>query len=251
MESGKPLRTQPDTVGASHQHLGRVGRVAAGQRFGSWTVLSTELSTKSGALYVRARCNCGAERDANLRFMETGRSTQCRTCATRERHIAQGHIDRTDPRVYRLVKRVEAWRQRCRNPKDRSWHNYGGRGIEYKFATTQDAVTYVMTHLPHETYLGVDIDREDNNGHYERGNLRLVSRRNNLLNKRGSNTISWRGETIPTSEWRESPYSLTCTMRYAAQGLSGEDILRRAEQAVSEKRKNWRTIAAKLASTTS
>lgn len=108
----------------------------------------------------------------------------------------------------------------------------------------------MLENLPHKNYSGVDIDRIDNNGHYEPGNLRLVTRSKSLRNRRTTNRVTWRGESIPTIDWEENPYSRTCAMRYAAQGLSGEDILRRARRAVSEKRKNWRAIEAKLLSTT-
>lgn len=87
------------------------------------------------------------------------------------------------PRVRRLQKRVNAWFQRCRNPKDKSWHNYGGRGIECRFASVREGVEYVLRELPHPTYLKLDIDRENNDGHYEPGNLRLVSRKENLANR--------------------------------------------------------------------
>ena len=83
----------------------------------------------------------------------------------------------------RLQKRVNAMFQRCQNPNDRAWHNYGGRGIECRFASVREGVEYIKEHLPHPTYLKLDIDRRDNDGHYEPGNLRLVSRKVNLNNR--------------------------------------------------------------------
>jgi hypothetical protein len=221
-------------------------QVMVGQRFGSWVVFSDELFTKNNALYVRARCDCGIEREANLRFLETDRSTSCKSCASRRNHQALGHHINTSLADKRLQKRAADWFQRCGNPRNQSYHNYGGRGIECRFASVREAVEWIKTNLPHPTYKNLDIDRKDNDGHYEPGNLRLVSRRVSLLNRRKANQLMWRGKLIPTSEW-VSPYSLTCTMRYAAMGLSGEEIIMRAHQA---KRKGWRAIADKLASTT-
>ena len=79
--------------------------------------------------------------------------------------------------------RVLAWFQRCNNPNDKSYHNYGGRGIECRFSSVKEGVEYVKTHLPHETYYKLDIDRINNDGHYEPGNLRLVTRKENLANR--------------------------------------------------------------------
>lgn len=74
-------------------------------------------------------------------------------------------------------------RQRCTNPRDGSWRNYGGRGIEFRFASVGAAVQWIKEHLPHPTYLRLDVDRIDNNGHYEPGNLRLATRQQNLANR--------------------------------------------------------------------
>lgn len=192
MGSGKRSTTRPDMRGASNPRWARAGRVSLGQQHGSWLVLSAEPFQKNGALYVRARCVCGIECDVNLRFMETGRSTQCKACAARQRHRRDGHSEIITPVDRRLQKRINAWFQRCTNPKDRSWHNYGGRGIECRFASVAEALNYVKEALPHPTYLKLDIDRRDNDGHYERGNLRLVSRKENLANRaRRKSTISW------------------------------------------------------------
>lgn len=159
-------------------------RAPPGTRFGSWTVLAGGPFTKCGALYVLARCDCGLEREANLRFMETGRSTQCKACATRQRHRQAGELIVQSAVDHRLQKRANAWFQRCGNPKDQSYHNYGGRGIECRFGSVREAVTYIKRYLPHPTYLKLDIDRKDNDGHYEPGNLRLATRKQNLANRR-------------------------------------------------------------------
>lgn len=226
-------------------------RVKPGQRFGSWVVLPGEPFMKSRAVYVPARCDCGVEREANLRFLETGRSTQCRACATRQRHRRAGDLIVENIVDKRLQKRVNAWFQRCENPKDKSYHNYGGRGIRCFFSSVSEGVAYIKEALPHPSYLKLDIDRRDNNGHYERGNLRLVSRSTNAKNKRGACLVTYQGEQIPMLDWKQNPYCPTRAGIYVAQGLSGEDILERAWQSVHEKRKCWRTLRRRLLSMTS
>lgn len=161
-------------------------RAPPGTRFGSWLVLPGEPFVKCSAIYVRARCDCGIERDANLRFMEMGRSLQCKGCATRGRHTKSRHFIVRTQVDKRLQKRVSAWFQRCTNPKDRSWRNYGARGIECRFASVREGVEYIKQTLPHPTYVKLDIDRTDNDGHYEPGNLRLVTRKVNLANRKRS-----------------------------------------------------------------
>lgn len=184
MARGRHSKTRPDMVGSSNPRWARDGRVVVGQRFGHWVVLSSDLSVKCGALYVLARCRCGVVRDVSLRMAEVGRTTQCKACACRMRHSREGHLITQSAVDKRLQKRVNAMQQRCTNPKDGSYHNYGGRGIEFRFASVRSGVAYIKRYLPHKTYLKLDIDRRNNHGHYEVGNLRLVTRQQNLMNTR-------------------------------------------------------------------
>lgn len=183
MGVGKKSKTRPDMVGPLNPRWARDERVARGQQFGSWRVLSDGPFALYGALYVMARCACGVEKEVNLRFMETGRSSSCRACATRTQHKQAGRliVDTLEKKL--LQKRVNAMRQRCCNTRDRSFHNYGGRGIEFRFSSIRDGVDYILTTLPARSYVGLDIDRINNDGHYERGNLRLVTRKENLANR--------------------------------------------------------------------
>lgn len=147
--------------------------------------MSEEPFTLYSALYVMCRCKCGVEKEVNLRFMESGRSTQCKGCAVTARHHKNGKliVDTLDKKL--LQKRVNAARQRCTNASDKAYANYGGRGIQFRFASTKDAVDYILQELPQpRSYVGSDMDRIDVNGHYERGNLRFVTRKENAANKR-------------------------------------------------------------------
>ncbi len=70
---------------------------------------------------------------------------------------------------------------RCMNSKAHNYSRYGGRGIKVLF--TSDAfVDYVMSVLQVDPR-GLTIDRIDNDGHYEKGNIRFVSQAVNNRNK--------------------------------------------------------------------
>ena len=71
---------------------------------------------------------------------------------------------------------------RCNNPKNKRYKNYGGRGIEVKFACFEDFFSYVTKELKADSR-GLTIDRIDNNGHYEPGNIRFVTRAENNRNR--------------------------------------------------------------------
>lgn len=170
-------------TGDKNPRWSRDNRVTIGQKFGHWEVLSQPFQLY-GALYVMCRCKCGKEKEVNLRFMETGRSSQCKSCATTEMHHKNGKlvVDTLEKKL--LQKRVNAMKQRCQNPNDQSYDNYGGRGIEFLFESVKHGVEWILENLPMQTYVGYDLDRIDNDGHYEPGNLRLVTRKENQSNKR-------------------------------------------------------------------
>lgn len=183
-KDGKKSKKPHRWDGESNPRWARDGRVVIGQQFGSWTVLSDAPFQLYGALYVMCRCRCGREKEVSLRMMEMGRSTMCKGCATTEMHHRNGKlvVDTLEKKL--LQKRVSAMRQRCQNPRDQSYQNYGGRGIQFKFDSVKSGVDYILDALPAASYVGLDIDRTDNNGHYEPGNLRLVTRKANHQNKR-------------------------------------------------------------------
>lgn len=76
-----------------------------------------------------------------------------------------------------------AMKNRCNNPKNTSYKNYGGRGINCLFKNSQELVNYVINELKIDPR-GLTIDRIDNNGNYEYGNIRFVTQAENNKNRK-------------------------------------------------------------------
>lgn len=76
-------------------------------------------------------------------------------------------------------------KQRCEDQKHPSYKNYGGRGIECRFGSSQEFIGYVINILKVNP-CGLQIDRIDNNRHYEKGNIRFVTAKTNSNNKRNN-----------------------------------------------------------------
>jgi len=87
-----------------------------------------------------------------------------------------------------------------------------------------------------------ELDRVDNNGHYELTNLRWASRAQQMANR----SVTRLSEYDPQF-W---PYEEHTVRRLLSEGFSREEILARAEVAVKEKRKGWHRIQARLLSMT-
>ncbi len=74
-------------------------------------------------------------------------------------------------------------KQRCTYRGHGSYHRYGGRGIKVCFKSSDEFVDYVISKLQVDPR-GLQIDRIDNDGNYESGNIRFVTRKENCKNRR-------------------------------------------------------------------
>lgn len=205
-----------------------------GRRFGWLEIISTEKRYSTGwhGAYVATRCTgCGASGWTNYANLRRGKSRGCQSCSARAN---------APPYPNWLRSRVEAMRDRCTNPDNKGWKNYGGRGIEFRFPSTRDGAIWIMQNLG--LHRDLDIDRENNNGHYEPGNLRYLTRSQNMHNQRRSKI------TQADSDWADtsSPLGKHATRRYLAAGYPKESIIGLAYKSVLDKRKNWRGIRDRL-----
>lgn len=82
-----------------------------------------------------------------------------------------------------LVNRYSDMKRRCSNPKHKFYKYYGGRGIKCLFKSSKEFVDYVISILKVDPR-DLDIDRIDNDGNYEPGNIQFVTHRENQKNRR-------------------------------------------------------------------
>lgn len=78
-------------------------------------------------------------------------------------------------------------KQRCNNPNNPRYKDYGDRGIKCLFETANDFICYIIDVLGFNTIeklKGLQIDRIENDGHYEPGNIRFVTAKVNMNNRR-------------------------------------------------------------------
>lgn len=136
-----------------------------------------------------------------------------------------------------LYKRLMAAKQRCENPKDAGYRNYGARGIRFQFPSVLAAGLYLLEQygLPDREY---EIDRINNDGDYAPGNIRMVPLKVNRGNRR---------KTV-LSEFQQEywPYCYSTVIRKLSGGETREQIIADARDAVAKKRKNWYVIDARL-----
>lgn len=151
--------------------------LAPGMRFGRLVV--TGYSERSKWI---CRCDCG--RDT---LVKTGKLTMglTKSCGCfRKENTSRLKLVHGQSRVGHRTKTFDRWkgmRARCRDPKHKSYVNYGGRGISVceRWSDFRNFVAD-MGEAPE----GMLLDRINNDGNYEPGNCRWVDPKQSANNRR-------------------------------------------------------------------
>lgn len=152
----------------------------AGQRFGRLVALTYSHSDEGGRAHWLCRCDCGVAR--TVRGKDLGKQTSC-GCQRREqaRSLKLTHGQRWT-QLYTCWLNMS---DRCNNPNNKRFKDYGGRGIKIcdhwrSFANFLADILAAIGERPP----GMTLDRIDNNGNYEPGNVRWATMKQQRANQR-------------------------------------------------------------------
>jgi hypothetical protein len=130
-------------------------------------------------------------------------------------------------------------KDRCENGNNKAYKNYGGRGIEFRFVDTRAATIWVLDNLGLPP-TGTSIDRIDNNGHYEAGNLRWATSKEQSDNKR-EYLRRLVGNRVAALQRAGSPYSYEAIRCFILKDhLSDAQILVKTKNPCGRKPTTWK-----------
>ena len=142
-----------------------------GQRFGRWTVLCRAPSKKKMTAW-ECRCECGTVRDVLAVHLCAGNTVSCGCYKTENSRIRATKHGKRWTRLYYVWTSLK---QRCSNPNNKSYKDYGKRGIT-RCASWDSFSEFEAWAMSHGYAPGLTIERVDVNKGYDPENCTWIPR---------------------------------------------------------------------------
>ena len=156
------------------------------------TVVGFDHKDEKSHKYYQFRCDCGNLTIVRGLDVISGSIKSC-GCFRKAR---QG-LSRTPEgiAIYHAIKR-------CHNPDDPQFYHYGGRNIKvcdrYK---GKDGIQNLIDDIGRRPTSEHSLDRKNNDGDYEPGNIHWATWEEQANNRRGNHLITYKNETLTIAQW--------------------------------------------------
>lgn len=168
------------------------------------------------------RCECGTTKSMRVHSVVDGNTKSCgcrKTAATKRTFTTHGRTGTPEYRAYHEM------RKRCLNTKNHAYDRYGGRGITICERWLNSFETF-LTDMGERPSAKHSLDRINNEGNYEPGNVRWATHGVQGNNRRSTRLLSAGGRTMSHKGWAEelgvSPYMVRSRVEA---GLSGDEVV--------------------------
>ncbi len=175
-----------------------------GQKFGKLIVIKQTPSNRWGHSRWLCECICKQKTTVCGGSLKSGNTKSCGCLVTKHGHSRKG----------RWSKVYKSWThmiQRCTNPNNERYRDYGGRGITIcrRWMIFENFLKD-MGEQPQKHQL----DRIDNDGNYCKKNCRWATRKQQAGNKRNNIVGTYKGKTQLVARWAEEFNIKYTTLRY-------------------------------------
>lgn len=162
--------------------MGKTIEYKRGQKLGECIFLYRTGRKLYRSAYGRFKCRCGNEFEA---IISSVKKRTTKTCGCLHH---KGLMDRNTTHglcKHPLYVKWCSMKNRCYDPQNDRYYVYGGRGIKVCDQWEDDFKAYFDYVMPLENAMkdGYSIDRIDNDGNYEPGNLRWATKHTQAANK--------------------------------------------------------------------
>lgn len=165
-----------------------------GQRYGRLVALGPVGKSKSNSILWLCQCDCDVKVSIEARYLRHFNVTSC------------GCLDRGQVRPSRsLYLTWSAMIRRCHDEKSHAYAGYGGRGILVyaPWRNSLEEFLFYVAQLPYFEQEGYTLDRINNDGSYEPGNVRWATKTEQGRNMRSNRMIAYNSKVQCLKAWEE------------------------------------------------
>lgn len=164
-----------------------------GNRFGNLTVISEVAKrNKNGHILYLCMCDCGESKEILGASLRQGLTKSC-GCAHKRKITKHGMYG---TKVYQTWSGM---RNRCNNPNNSRYHDYGGRGITVCEEWNNSFETFLRDMGEPKSY--ESIERLDNSKPYSKENCIWATNKQQCNNRRSSVTVYFNGLQMTVEEY--------------------------------------------------
>lgn len=155
------------------------------KRFGRWTVIKRSENQYTIAERWDCLCDCGTERSVIGNTLKNGSSKSCGCYCNESRFNCKRHLTHglSGNRFYRKWEKIK---NRCYCKSCPRYKDYGGRGIKMyeEWINNPEKFVEYVSNLPNSDNTEYSLDRINNDGNYEPGNIRWADKYTQARNRR-------------------------------------------------------------------
>lgn len=190
-----------------------------GKTFNRLAVISYVGKNKHNNNLWNCKCVCENEVIVTAADLKSGNTKSC-GCLQKEKaaitllnmSMTHGLSRDKEHKKTRLFRIWAGIRTRCLNPNDKTYKNYGGRGIKI-CNEWNDFATFHNWAIANGYDDNLSIERKDNDGNYEPSNCKWANDTEQANNKRTNRMIAHNGMTKTLSQWAKY-YNLNYNMLF-------------------------------------
>lgn len=168
-----------------------------GKKFGRLFVVN-RADSMNGHVRWLCKCDCGKECIVHGSSLKSGNTTSCGCYRIENAKKLYSGVRQNDKHLYAVWNGIK---QRCRNTNNRSYYNYGGRGIKICDEWADNYEVFYNWAIRSGYKTGLEIDRIDYNGDYCESNCRFVQKEIQANNKRNVVLYTINGITKSLPQW--------------------------------------------------
>lgn len=179
--------------------MGRKYQDLTGQKFGRLTVTEKKGVDKYRHTMWGCLCDCGNIVTVGARDLKGQKTKSCGCLHKEIVSLASTKHGQSGTRLYGIWAGMI---QRCENPKNRYYKDYGGRGIAV-CPEWHSAENFIKWAIENGYRDNLEIDRKDPNKNYEPSNCRWSTEKEQANNKRNSHLLTYDGKTQTLAQWAD------------------------------------------------